>query len=89
MRRAHARSFAEFTQDVGADVASPICRKQSTFYKFMETAVRPISDTLYESVLYGIVMDVVDMAREVVIIPNCVLPKSPLPDSLFAFSDLT
>jgi len=40
------------------------------------------------SMLHGIEVDVIDMARKIGIISNGVLPIAPLPDSLFTLQDL-
>ena len=51
----------------------------------MKTAVRPIADARDKAVPDRIVVNVVDMPREIVIVANDVLPVAPLPD---AFSRL-
>ena len=54
----------------------------------MNDAVRPVSDSLHASVLYGIEVDFRDMAQEIIVITNRVLPISTLPDALLLFEDL-
>jgi hypothetical protein len=54
----------------------------------VNVAVRPVSDSLHVSVLYGIEVDFRDMAQEIIVITNRVLPISTLPDALLLFEDL-
>src|SRR5947207_7349321 len=41
--------------------------------------MRPVAHTPHEAMLYGIEMDVIDVAREVVFVADRVLPEAPLP----------
>src|SRR5262245_10221116 len=50
----------------------------------METTVRPVTDPGDISVLHRIEVDVIDVAREIRVITDCMLPKPSLPDSRFA-----
>ena len=49
--------------------------------------MRPIDDPSDVPVLHWIKMNVVDMAFEIGVISNRVLPVTPLPDALLSFSD--
>ena len=55
----------------------------------METAMWPIGYARDVSVLHRIEMNVVDMAIEIGVITNCVLPISPLPNTFFTFDNFT
>src|SRR5579859_922408 len=55
----------------------------------MKAAVWPIRDTRNMPMLHGVKMDVVDVAREIGIIANYMLPITTLPDALLAFGNFT
>ena len=55
----------------------------------METAVRPICGASDEAVLYRIVVDVIDVALEIRLVTDYVLPISTLPNAVFSFDDFT
>ena len=61
------------------NITGPIRRQESLMDIPVERRMRPIPDAANETVLHRIEVDVVDVAREVVLIPNGVLPKSSLP----------
>jgi hypothetical protein len=84
---AHPLSFAEVSGDV-ADIAAPILRQQPACNVVMEAAVRPVACPRNVAVFDGIEMNVVDMAREVFVIADGVLPVAALPNSFLAFGDL-
>jgi hypothetical protein len=54
----------------------------------MEAAVGPISDPRHKAVLDRIVVDVVDVAIEVVIVADQTLPIAPLSDAFLALGNL-
>ena len=64
-------------------VTAPIGRDLPTFDKAMKTAVRPVCDTRHVSMLHGIEMDIVDVAVEIDVVADRVLPIATLPDSFF------
>ena len=85
-KRAH-HLLAERTLNV-AKIATPVWREQSAFNKAMEAAVRPIGRVPDVVVLHRVVVNIVDMSFKVVIVANCVLPVSSLPDAFFSLGDL-
>jgi hypothetical protein len=54
----------------------------------MKAAVGPVRNSLNMSMLYGIEVDVVDMAREISVIADRVLPIATLPDAFFSLRRL-
>jgi len=52
----------------------------------VDAAVRPLDGTCDVPVLDRVVMDVIDMATEILVIADPVLPISPLPNGLFPFA---
>jgi hypothetical protein len=51
----------------------------------MKAGPRPIAYPTHESVLGRVVVDAVKMAFEICLVPDCMLPKPPLPDSAAPF----
>jgi hypothetical protein len=49
----------------------------------MKAAVWPVRDATDMSVLYGVEVDVIDVAREIIFIAYRVLPIATLPNALF------
>ena len=60
--------------------ASPILRIHAHPFESMEGRIGPIRNTLYLSMLYRIVVDIIDMTTIIHIVPDGMLPESPLPD---------
>ena len=81
-RRAH-RSLPKLPLNF-FHVAAPVCGKQPTLDIAMKAAMRPVDNTRDMSVLDRIEMDIVDMALQIGIIANGVLPIATLPDALLA-----
>ena len=48
--------------------------------------MRPVSNARDMAVLYRVEVDVIDMAYEIVFVPQCVFPIAPLPNAAFAFA---
>ena len=69
-------------------VAAPVCGKQPTLDIAMKAAMRPVDNTRDMSVLDRIEMDIVDMALQIGIIANGVLPIATLPDTLLSLAHL-
>src|SRR3954451_24135717 len=78
-------TFAVITAG-SASVAAPILRQQSLPDITVKRRIRAVSNARYKRVFDGIEMNVVDMARKVVIAANGVLPVSSLPQSEFAIA---
>ena len=57
-------------------------------YKAVKTAVRPLGGLTHQTMLDGVVVDVVHMALKILFAPNLVFPETALPDPLFAFRHL-
>ena len=85
-KRAH-HLFAERTLNV-AQIASPVRSEHSSLYITVETAMRPIGYAIDVAVFHRVEVDVVDVAFEILIISNRVLPVPALPDAFFPFGDL-
>jgi hypothetical protein len=81
-KRAH-HSLAKRSRDI-PHVSTPISNKQPTFDETVKAAILPIHDARHMSVFHGIKMDVFDMAREISVIANRVLPIATLPYALLA-----
>jgi hypothetical protein len=79
--------LAEFARNL-ANVPTPIVRQNPALDIGVEAAVRPIAYARHVSMLHGVEMDVVDMALEIGIIADRMLPIPPLLNALFAFHDL-
>jgi hypothetical protein len=69
-------------------VAAPVCGKRPTLDIAMKAAMRPVDNTRDMSVLDRIEMDIVDMALQIGIIANGVLPIATLPDALLSLARL-
>jgi len=41
--------------------------------------MQPVADPLYQAMFHGVVVNVIDMPREVAVVADCVLPIAPLP----------
>jgi hypothetical protein len=82
-----ACSFSERACYV-ADIATPVSWQQSTRDITTEAAMWPVAHAGCISVLYWIEMNVIDMAREVSVVADGMLPIATLPNSLVAFRDL-
>ena len=65
--------------------ATPMFFVNAFFYKTEEAAVRPIPWFFHQPMLDRIIMDVINMAIKVVLIPDQMFPKPPLPQTLFFF----
>ncbi len=50
----------------------------------MEAGIRPRVRAIREQMLYGIIVDIIDMMNQVLLIANVVLPKPLLPNAAFA-----
>ena len=85
-KRAH-HLFAERTFSI-AKIASPIRSEQSSLYVAVEAAMRPIGYARDVPMLHRVEMNVIDMALEIFVIPNCTFPVTALPDAFFSFGDL-
>jgi hypothetical protein len=85
-RRAH-RSLPKLPLNF-FHVAAPVCGKQPTLDIAMKAAMRPVDNTRDMSVLDRIEMDIVDMALQIGIIANGVLPIATLPDALLSLARL-
>ena len=80
-RRAHA-SLAEVASYL-ANVATPINRQYSTLDLTMEAAVRPVAHPRNQSMLHGIVVDVVDVALEISFVCELRVPNGAATIFLF------
>src|ERR1700730_4695611 len=67
-----------------ADVSAPVLRQQPLLHITMKRRMPPIGHARYQTVFDGIVVDVIDMARKVRLIPNSVLPEPSLPQPIFS-----
>ena len=76
--------FAKWTLNL-AHISTPIRCKQAASDVTMEAAMRPIRDAPNVSMPYRIEMNVVDVALEVRLIANGVLPIAALPNALLSF----
>jgi hypothetical protein len=72
-KRAHP-SLSERSGDI-LQITAPIGRKQPTFDEAMKTAVPPIHNARDFAVLHWIEVNVIDVAFEVGVVANGVLPK--------------
>ncbi len=62
---------------------APIRRVRSRRHIPMERGMRPIANSRDVTVLHRIPMDVIDMAVEIVLVADLMLPKPPLPNRTF------
>jgi hypothetical protein len=81
-KRAH-HSLSERSRNI-FQVAAPIGCEQPMSDKTMKAAMRPVYDTRGASMLHWIEVDIVDMALEICVIADCMLPIATLPDAFFA-----
>jgi hypothetical protein len=86
-KRAH-HLFAERTLNV-AKIASPILGQQPSLYIAVEAAMRPIGYARDVAMLHGVEMNVIDMAFEICLISNGMLPIASLPNAFFPLADFT
>jgi hypothetical protein len=63
---------------------SPIFRIKSLPDITMKAGIRPRSDVFTQTMLYGVVMNIINMPAIVRIVSDSVLPKTSLPDGSFA-----
>src|SRR5581483_1569863 len=70
------------------DVPAPIRRQHTVRCVPMEAAVRPIANASRQPMFDRVEMDVVNVALQVRLAADCVLPIAPLPDPLVALCDL-
>ena len=79
------RPSARFAKAVAglAYITSPILRQHTLAHIAMEGRVRPVAYTRYETMLDGVEMHVVDVALEITLVADGVLPESPLPERQF------
>jgi hypothetical protein len=80
------RGLASFSEpaDRFPNVTAPIRRQEPLRDKAMEAAVWPIARFDHVTVLHGIKMNVIDVALQVSVVANRVLPIAALPNSLLA-----
>src|SRR5262249_27889734 len=78
--------FSETTARRFSRIAAPIERQKFARDVAMKGAIRPVASARDEPVLYRIEVNVVDMARKIGLVADCVLPIAPLPYSLFPLS---
>ena len=64
----------------------PIWRINSAFYTSMERRIRPIRNFCHITVFYRIVMNVIEMALVIDVIPDQMLPIPALPYTPFVFA---
>jgi hypothetical protein len=64
-------------------IPSPIEGQQALPYKAMERRIGPITHARYQPMLHRIEVDVIKVPGEVRFAPNCMFPKSPLPQRIF------
>lgn len=64
----------------------PICRIRSILNIAMKAGIGLIARRTDQAMVYGVIVDVINMLAEVGFIANLVLPKSLLPDGMFAFA---
>lgn len=76
--------LAEFSADF-PHVATPVGRECAALDITAEAAVRPVAHAWYASMLHGIEVNIVDVARQIVLIADRMFPVAALPD---AFSRL-
>ncbi len=69
-------------------VSAPIRRKDALHDVAVKAAVRPISNSRDNPMFDRIVMDVVHVALEVGVVPDCMLPIPSLPNAFLALGDL-
>jgi hypothetical protein len=55
----------------------------------MKRRIGPVTDTRDKTMLYGIVVNVIDMSVKISFIPHGMLPKAPLPDVVFTLGVLS
>jgi len=69
-----------------ADIARPVGWQQAAPDIGVQRRVRPIARPAHQSVLDRIEVDVVDVSLEILLVPNGVFPKAPLPQRIFAIA---
>jgi len=65
-------------------VSAPIGCQQPAFDESVKAAVGPVCNAPDVSVLYRVEVDIIDMALEVGVVANCMLPITSLPYAFFA-----
>ena len=68
---------------MGLDRAGPVLWKNPGAHVTMKRRMRPILDAADQTMLYWIDVAVFDMAGEVSLVTDQVLPEAPLPDAAF------
>ena len=63
-------------------------RQEALRHVAVKAAMRPVGDAGYQSVLHGIVVDVIDMALKIRVVADRVLPIAALPNAFFALRHL-
>ncbi len=64
-------------------VCSPIAMINTLLHITLKRGMRPCNGGLHQTMLYGIIMDIVDMPDKIMVTSDLVFPKTLLPDSLF------
>jgi len=71
-----------------AKIATPICGEQASLNKAVETAVRPVGYARDVTMFHWIEMNVIDMALEICLISDGMLPIASLPNAFLSLTDL-
>jgi len=66
------------------EIACPVFRQQAAPHVEMKRRTRPFANARYQTVFDGIVVNVIDMAKEIVLGPDRVFPITSLPKGKFA-----
>jgi hypothetical protein len=82
-------SFAETAARQFRYIAAPIRRQKSPRDVAVKGTMRPIASARDQPMFHRIEMNVIDVAREVGIVADGVLPKAALPYAFFASADFT
>ena len=82
------RLFAECPRDI-LHVSTPVSDEPTALNESMKTAVRPLRDAADMTMLHWVEMDVVEMAIEICLVSNGVLPIPALPNAFLALCELT
>src|SRR5215470_15156963 len=80
-------SFSKLACDL-SHIATPIDRQVAASDIAVEAAIRPVADTSHESVFDWIVVNIVDMALQIGLISDHVLPIASLPNAFITFGGL-
>jgi hypothetical protein len=71
------------------NIAAPISGYIALFYVSVKAAVGPVADARYKTVLDRVVMNVIDVARQISFIADRMLPITSLPNAFLPFQNLT